>query len=237
MIDRRLNYGRHLIKRFIASSTGSPGSTVLDLGAGRGIDLASARQCFPNASLLAVESWPPYIDELSTQGIKVFQINLEHDKVPMRDESVDVVVANQVLEHCKEIFWILSEAARVLHVGGSLVVGVPNLAALHNRVLLAFGGQPSCIRSVSAHVRGYTKSDLVDFMGSAFPGGMVLREFGGSNFYPFPPRVARVLADFLPSLATSIFLRFEKVKPYNGEFLQFPIDKRLETNFWLGVES
>ena len=234
MIDRWLNYGRHWIKRLISISGGG---TQLDLGADRGVDLISARDCLPDQELFAVESWPPYVDELSAQVITVFQIDLERDRVPMHDESVDVVVANQVLEHCKELFWILSEAARVLKVGGSLVVGVSNLAALHNRVLLACGKQPSCIRSASAHIRGYTKSDILDFRKSAYPGGMVLREFGARNFYPSPPRLARVLADFLQSLATSIFLRFEKIQPYKGEFLQFPMDQRLETSFWLGNEN
>ena len=72
-------------------------------------------------------------------------------------------------------------------------------------------------------------------MDSAFPCGMALRDFGGSNFYPFSPRMASGLARLMPSLATSIFFRFEKVKPYEGEFLHFPVDQRLETNFWLGL--
>lgn len=65
------------------------------------------------------------------------QLNIERDPLPFADESVDIFMANQVLEHCKEIFWIFSEVSRCLKPGGCFIIGVPNLAALHNRLLLA----------------------------------------------------------------------------------------------------
>jgi hypothetical protein len=83
----------------------------------------------------------------------------------------------------KELFWIAHQVSRVLRVGGSFVIGVPNLASLHNRVLLALGRQPTSIRSASAHVRGFTKPDLAAFLGDCFPGGYRLDGLAGGNFY------------------------------------------------------
>jgi hypothetical protein len=142
-------------------------------------------------------------------------------------------MANQILEHTKELFWILDQASRVLKVGGHLLIGVPNLASLHNRILLALGRQPSPIKNNSAHVRGFTKGDIIDLLNS-FPQGYRLESFGGSNFYPFPSLIARPLARLLPSMAWGIFFSFKKVKPYHQEFLDYPRRMQLETNFYLG---
>lgn len=82
-------------------------------------------------------------------------------------------MANQELEDCKEISWILLEASRLLKVSGSLILGVPNLGATHNKILLVFGLQPRCIRRESAHIRGFTKPDMIDFLSWGFPGGFL----------------------------------------------------------------
>jgi len=161
-------------------------------------------------------------------------IDIESQRLPLEDGSVDVIIANQILEHTKNVFWILHQVSRVLKPGGSLILGVPNLAALHNRVLLCAGVQPSPIKTASAHVRGFTKGDVIRFMELCFPGGYSLEQFSGSNFYPFPPSIARVLAGWFPTLAWGIFFRFEKVRTYTDEFVQFPVNARLETNFYLG---
>jgi hypothetical protein len=38
----------------------------------------------------------------------------------------------------------------------------------------------------------------------------------------------------LPTLAWGIFFLLEKQKNYSGEFLEFPVKQKLETNFYLG---
>jgi len=98
------------------------------------------------------------------------------------------------------------------------------------------GRQPSPIKTNSAHVRGFTKGDILRFLESCFPGGYKLVAFGGSNFYPFPPIIARPLARVLPNFAWGIFFLLEKVIDYHDSFMQYPIVNRLETNFYTGEE-
>lgn len=231
MIDRKLNYGRHHIKNFLKKS-GELG-IVLDLGAGKGDDLLIAKKINQDCQMMAVESFPEYIELLNQKSIKVFNLNIEKDKLPFPDKSIDVVICNQILEHCKEVWWILHEISRVLKVNGKVIIGVPNLASLHNRILLGIGKQPTVIKNNSAHVRGYTKSDLIKLF-NTHQNGYKLKAFGGSNFYPFPPLIAKPLASVFPTFAWGIFLMFEKVKEYNNEFLEFPVKEKLETNFYLG---
>jgi SAM-dependent methyltransferase len=231
MIDRSLNYGRHHIRRFLRHA--GELRTVLDLGAGHGDDLLLARDVSPESALHAVEVYPPYAAELAAQGITVHALNIERDVLPFRDASVDVVIMNQILEHVKEVFWISHEITRVLTVGGSLIIGVPNLAALHNRLLLLAGKQPTPLKNYSAHVRGWSKDDIRKFFAECYS-GYVLRDFGGANFYPFPPLLARPLAAMFPNLAWGIFMRWEKTQTYSREFLDYPLSRKLETNFFVG---
>jgi len=231
MIDKRLNYGRHHIARFLREA--APFENVVDLGAGEGADLTLAKNACPSAKRIAIEAYPPNVEKLKADH-EVFSLDLERESLPFSDESIDVVIANQVMEHVKEIFWIFHQVSRVLRVGGHLIIGVPNLASYHNRLLLLVGRQPTVIQNRSAHVRGFSKHDLLRFLDAVFQGGFVLKEFGGSNFYPLPPFLARPMARLLPNGAWGIFFLFEKRRRYTREFLEYPKKEELETNFYVG---
>ena len=230
MVDKSLNYGRHNIELFAKKINSYV--TVLDIGAGSGYDLMIYKSKNPTVQLMALEGYGPNITNLESKGIVTFNHNLEIDVFPFEDKSIDVINANQILEHTKEIFWIFHEVTRALKVGGHFVLAVPNLASLHNRLLLLFGKQPTPIQNDSAHIRGYTKSDILQFL-KIWDGYEVI-DFKGSNFYPFPPVLAKPLAKALPNMAWSIFFLLKKTKEYNNEFIWWPIEKRLETNFYLG---
>ena len=228
LTDPRLNYGREVITEL---SRACPATCILDIAAGSGEDLRNLRTIHPRAHLIAYDFCQSSVDTLTSQGFEAHCVDLEHGIFPATPGSVDIVVANQILEHTKELFWIFDCMLRALKPGGHLIIGVPNLASLHNRVLLAIGRQPTPIRSASAHVRGFTRSDLVDFVESCFPAGLRLVAYRGSNFYPFPSSLARPLAQLLPSMAWGNFYLFRLVREYDGGFLSFPSAESLETNF------
>ncbi|HMU84035.1 MAG TPA: class I SAM-dependent methyltransferase [Leptospiraceae bacterium] len=224
-----LNYGREILRDWGAehalklASRDQPIS-VYDLGCGHGTDIVNIRQ---HASiqttaafrwqLAGIENFSEYQKECKSLGIATHAVDLERDTYPGKNASVDILIANQVLEHTKEIFWIFSEAVRLVRPGGKFLVGVPNLASLHNRLLLLFGEQPTAQQSLSAHVRGFTKPDFKKF---AETGGFFkLTEFRGSNFYPFPPGIARPLARMFPTLAWGAFFNLERTDR-RGDFLE-----------------
>jgi hypothetical protein len=132
----------------------------------------------------------------------------------------------------KDVFWVLHEASRVMKMGGHLLIGVPNLAALHNRILLLAGQQPTSIKNDSAHVRVYTRSDFIRLV-NCFPKGYKLLSWRGSNFYPLPAVLARPVARMLPSMAWAVFMLFRKTRSYSREFLDYPESEQLQTNFFL----
>lgn len=235
MVDKQLNYGRSQVLE-LGKTINDPVFRILDIGAGRGADLLGLKSIFPQAELVGIESYLPNIEFLKTQKIKVISMNMEKDKLPFPDGSFDLIVTNQFLEHTKEIFWIMHETSRLLKVNGHLIVGVPNLASLHNRILLLLGQQPTCIQNASAHVRGFTKTDFNKFLEKTFPTGFSLKGFRGSNFYPFPPILAKPLARIFPNFAWGITMLYQKNSRYTNEYLQYPVKHDLETNFYLGSD-
>jgi SAM-dependent methyltransferase len=61
---------------------------------------------------------------------------------PFKDDSFDVVVSNDVLEHLTSTDNLVKEAYRVLRSGGYCVSSTPNLAGIHNIASLMLGYQP-----------------------------------------------------------------------------------------------
>ena len=140
-------YGRHILRKVI---TNLDIRRALDIGSGEGHDLAMLRKHFPKASLSAIDHKDIHFEKLTNFDVANFRLNIEKDKLPFADGELDFVIANQVLEHIKELFWINHEVFRVLKPGGFFFIGVPNVLAFHNRILGNFGFHPTCNKSVSA---------------------------------------------------------------------------------------
>lgn len=231
-VDRELNYGRAQLDDLFQGF--SQVRSALDVGVGTGDDLIRLHAQHPGARLMGVDFNPANLGRVSERGIEPLCVNIERERIPVDDESVDVVIANQVFEHLKEVFWCLHECCRILAPGGQLVVGVPNLASFHNRLLLLAGRQPTCIRTVGPHVRGFTKRDMLELVQSVSGGALEMQSFAGANFYPMPAVLAKPLASLLPNAAVTIFLSFREVGPYRAEFMERVKREPFETNYFVG---
>lgn len=231
-VDVDEQYGRHVV----AEMVGRLDTVRLagDLGVGQGHDLTLVAERFPSARLVGIDCSEALRNELSRLGVELECLDLERDSLPFGDESVDLLIANQVLEHVKELFWLAHEVARALRVGGSVIIGVPNICALHNRLAFLFGLQPSQMKSYSAHVRGFGPREIPRFFSVCFPGGFRLELYRGPQFYPFSKPVARLLSRLFPGLSHSSFYLMRKDRPYRSEFLEHPVEARLETPFFVG---
>lgn len=233
-----LNWGREIIVQSVVDFTSHSQLdtfVILDVGVGQGDDLQNIVHQLPmvHFKLHGIENHPEYIQSAREKGITVSNIDIERDQFQYPDGSVDIVIINQVLEHTKEVFWIISEISRVLKPGGLLIVGVPNLAALHNRLALLLGLQPACIQLLSGHIRGYTRKALRDFI--ITDNYFSYQSMSGSNFYPFPRDMAKLLGTVFPSLAVGIFLTVTRTdKP--GTYLKILERYTFETPYYHGPE-
>jgi ubiquinone/menaquinone biosynthesis C-methylase UbiE len=209
--------------------------SILDVGCGDGRDLLAAKAAIGPAThveLYGIECTPELIKGAQRHGVKTSQVDLECSKLPFHDGFFDVVMANQVLEHLKNWIWAFHELARVTKPGGVLIVGVPNLAAFHNRLLILFGRQPSCIKADGPHVRGFTHHELQRLARSA--SGLKMIDTGGTIVYGFPPAVGRRLGKAFPSLSATVLMAFRKTEQQADILGLLGPDARFETNFYVG---
>lgn len=230
-IDVNEQYGRHIIEYFARKIQAT---TACDLGVGTGEDLLRIKKLHPNIEMHGIDYSDKLRNELLSKSINLQVKNIENDKLDFADESVDLFIANQVLEHTKEIFWINDQVAKKLKVGGYFIIGLPNISSFHNRILFLLGKQPTQMKTHSAHIRGFAHKEIINFFNITFPGGYELEDKKGSQFYPFPKTISRFLSYIFPSLSFSNFYLFKKTKKYNGEFLEYPVAAELETNFFIG---
>ena len=231
IVDHGETYGRHVLKKAI---TGIRIEKCVDLGCGNGDDLDIVKNIAQTESLVGIDYGRWNEDKLRGKGIEVMDVNLEKDVLPFEDESIDFIIANQVLEHCKEIFWINHEIFRCLRLNGHLFIGVPNILSLHNRILGLIGYHPTQYKSLSAHVRPFSKRDIIQYYTYTGENFVKVKKFWGSQFYPFSKILARSLSNMFPNLSFSLFCLIQKTGNYNGEFLEWPDKARLETNYYTG---
>jgi len=176
-----------------------PDSSLLDLACWDGEATAFYGKELGISRLHGIDIFDSQIEKARARGVDVVKCDLETSDFPHPDGTFDLAVANQVFEHLKQIYRPLSELHRVLKPGGLLVFSVPNLAALHCRLQLLFGRQPSTIKLFEAHVRAFTPSALRPFL--TFNGLFSIQAFTGSGYYPFPPLISERLCRIFKSTA------------------------------------
>ena len=230
-----LQYGRECIiqmaKEYYQNTEDS--LCILDIGLGQGIDIVNINNNLQgNHKLFGVESYGPYRLEAEEKGITVVDINIESDNLPFHSDFFDLIIINQVLEHTKELYFILSEIQRVLKNNGACIIGVPNMVSWHERIRVLFGKQPNCIRIAGPHVRGFTADGFIDFL--ELENCFKVVNFKGSYFYGmFYKKINIWLAAIFPKLCVSIF--FTIVKDKNSQPFSNYLEKQmLETNYYRG---
>ena len=110
--------------------------TVVDVGCGAGVYIDAARRRTPG--YIAGDLSLGMLRSLEQRGVP--RLNLDAQHLPLRTDSVDVLFANHMLYHVRDIDRALRELRRVLRPGGRLLAAtnsarnMAELAALNNEV-------------------------------------------------------------------------------------------------------
>ncbi|HOZ80661.1 MAG TPA: methyltransferase domain-containing protein [Candidatus Woesebacteria bacterium] len=179
----------------------------------------------PKSSILDIGCYPLYLfQELEKQGYQLSGISSQHESVnqpsiktlniettnfPYQDNSFDLVIFTEVIEHLTtNLDGIFKEIRRVLKPGGYVLLTTPNVLKIHNILSLLFNqniyfsldqlNQPINYR----HQREYTLSEI-----------KTLQEKVGLK-----PIIARTFTGYTPfrhkTVSDSFLIKFTKLLIY-----------------------
>jgi ubiquinone/menaquinone biosynthesis C-methylase UbiE len=172
---------------------------VVDVGCGSGnLTLHSAEKCRLAIGLDPSKSAVQFCNSINSKANSIF-VPAAGDALPFPDESVDVVIFVEVIEHLDEPMKIISEISRILKKGGLAFVTTPNYAfpslwapvewlADQSRMVAKMGDGEQ-------HVQKFSPRSLADIFQKA---GFETMRLG--TFYHFSPFVSLLSSKWAESL-------------------------------------
>ncbi|MFC1992230.1 class I SAM-dependent methyltransferase [Chloroflexota bacterium] len=201
------------------------GVMLLDVGCGNGIFTISCGKAVGAERVYGIEINENDAEEARAKGINV-SITDASQTFPFQAGSFDIITANQILEHVLDTDNMLKECYRVLNDGGVMILSVPNLCSLFGRAMILLGKQPTTLHVSEIQVGNFLRGvetfghihalappalkDLVEYH------GFKVEKMVGSGYYPFPTKIARLLArlDKRRALCLTVKLRKQKIPAY-----------------------
>lgn len=93
---------------------GIKANALLDLGCGDGDLTLKMAQTLEASEIYGVDINDKALKVAETKGIKVFKVDLSKDRIPLPNESIDVITALEVIEHLLNPDHMIKEAYRIL---------------------------------------------------------------------------------------------------------------------------
>jgi SAM-dependent methyltransferase len=168
----------------IARLVGGPGLRVLDLGCRTG---ALTQHYAAGNTVVGVDVDRSALEAAAERlGIETVWADAE-EGLPFPDDSLDVVVAGELLEHLADPAAAVGHVRRVLKPGGRFVGSVPNAFRLKSRIRYVAGRHPE---TDATHLQLFTPAALERLLGGFDD---VQIQFAVGRFVRWHPRLmARV---------------------------------------------
>ena len=198
----------------------------IDLGCDDGSLTLEVAEKIGTTSIYGLEKNPTQLSCCRAKGIKVVSGDLD-DGIPLKTNSFDIVLSNQVIEHVCNTDLFLKEVHRVLKPEGYAIISTNNISSWTNIIALLFGKQPfpSHISDEILTGRLLSKDEPLPAATSAhrrvfsFPAlsGLLryhrfeILEMRGSCFYPLRGFAERFLARIFPIYSAYIIAKVKKV--------------------------
>jgi 2-polyprenyl-3-methyl-5-hydroxy-6-metoxy-1,4-benzoquinol methylase len=113
--------------------------------------------------------------------------DLDRERLPLPDSSFDIIVAADVIEHCKRDTVVLADLARLLKKDGIIIISLPNVAQFWVRLHLLIGRFEYSTAGVLCreHLHFYTEKTMKRLVNES---GLKIREIhGAGTLYSYIP--------------------------------------------------
>jgi len=187
------------------------GKACLDIGPGTGRWLKFLKQNGA-ISLVGVDVSSEVLERCAPLCDSTQKLDVEVDTLDYGDNSFDIIISIEVLEHLQDPDIYFSEIIRVAKPGANVVMSLPNIASMMSRFRLLFGYLPTAIASDPTHVRFYLQNDIALMLAKrgqnvAFvPTSFSLHPFNRKSWLRMPTN------GFLSSFDDSLLFSFKVAK-------------------------
>lgn len=160
---------------------------VLDIGCGNGMLLS--RFAHAAKELYGIDL-NDYLAVPEKDRISFAVLDLNFDRLPYADASLDVVFALQVIEHLENPFLIMREVKRVLAPGGLFILSIPNPYTLSSKLRFLKSGNVRRWTLHNDHLLFLTKDVFKKTYGTEFK---FLRAYYQKGAVPLLGRLYRLI--------------------------------------------
>jgi len=164
-------FRHHAALSFIKSGS------VLDVGCGDGLLLRMLRERGIEGK--GVDLSEKAVALCIKDGLDVSSGDFTQQRLPFEDNSVDYVVALDVLEHLYDPAVLLKEMSRVARI--AVIIGVPNFSSLPARLQTILGRVPENNRPNKGHLYWFNYDVLQKLCASA---GVKIKTLKTNTFFP-----------------------------------------------------
>lgn len=150
----------------LASQVASGGDSLLDIGCGDGDLLFRLKDKYREVwgVDIAASRINRIIEKVGSQSSIHVRVEDVSKQLSFNDGSFDTITAIAILEHIFDPYYFVKECHRLLRKGGALIVEVPNVAWLPNRIRLLLGKLPVTSSGIEGwdggHLHYFTRASL-----------------------------------------------------------------------------
>lgn len=209
---------RELVDSLVRRLPLPPHPMIVDVGCGTG---ATAAQLQRYGTVIGIDISPLALSWSRQRGLNNLLLSAA-ERLPLAHESVDVIIATDILEHLDDDVAVLREFRRVLKPGGYVVVTVPaysilwsehDLALMHRRRYVA---RELAKRSRTA---GFEIVRLTYALFFLFPLALTMRLL---KRRPPPDKQPEAQLPPLPEWLNRLLIRFQRVETAMLTRVRFP---------------
>lgn len=199
---------------------------IIDLGCDDGNFTYHMGKRAKTKFLYGLDIIPERLKIAKTKGIKTIKSNL-NNPFPMKDESFDVVHANQVIEHVTDLDNFVGEIFRILKPGGYAIISTENASSWCNIFASIMGwqmfsltnfskkswglGNPFALHKDESHaLSSWTHKTILNIKGlhEFFQlYGFQVEKVMGAGYFPLPNKLGRI------DVVHAHFMTFKVRKP------------------------
>ncbi len=143
-------------ERYIVDHVSNKQAAIADIGASGGVFLKGLQEKgYTNLTAVDIDN---YLQDDVKQAFGFVGLDLNFEKFPTADKSLDVVTCLSVMEHLENPFHLAREVHRILKDDGLFIMSIPNGFHIWSKLSFLLHGELTDWREDNAHITFLTKA-------------------------------------------------------------------------------